>query len=73
MTKENQTMNKNAVDAVIELYYQRESEFTERDCGILSGFFNAAYRYRIDFPKNKRSRSDTSTHHSRITMTKCAK
>lgn len=63
-------MKLNAVDQIIELYCQRESEFTEFDCGILIGFFKSACESKEN---ERRKRPTSSTPYRNITMTKCAK
>ncbi|MGN0551981.1 MAG: hypothetical protein ACI4I1_01275 [Oscillospiraceae bacterium] len=63
-------MKLSTVDQIIELYWQKESEFTEFDCGILIGFFKSACESKEN---ERRSHPTASTPHRQITMTKCAK
>lgn len=63
-------MKPSPADQIIEIYCQRESEFTAFDCGILIGFFRSA---RESKENERRSRPTASTPHRHITMTKCAK
>lgn len=63
-------MKLSASDQIIEIYCQRESEFTAYDCGILIGFFRSA---RESKENERRTRPTASTPHQNITMTKCAK